>query len=306
MGRLYAWVKLVNTGSVTEGRALDAARIAVVRDRLGALLAEQPGAFETYDTGIQTATPAMWWDDSRKVIGSPEFAAWLARFWPDQPLSGTLGAYYEISITARGIAQRPSERPRWEGVSPESKARLKNIAKVTKRDEASLRRLSKNFDDRKHREAIQFVQVAAAKLRAAAALLSESAQERLGTAREIYAADVIDEQAILRASREASLLAEQTRKFGESLVEKSFGGLDVPQSAGQWQAWETSVGEHLLELGVPKARVVALFKRPTADPEHERTRIEKNLRRKAEGTSQRGPVKKPAAKGAPTKGRGLK
>jgi len=73
---------------VTEGRALDAARIAIVRDRLGALLAEQPGAFDTYDTGVQKATPAMWWDEARKVIGNPEFAAWIARFWPDQPLSG--------------------------------------------------------------------------------------------------------------------------------------------------------------------------------------------------------------------------
>jgi hypothetical protein len=193
MGMLYEWLQLVETGNVTEGKPLDAVRIALVRDRLGALLAEQPGAFDNYDTGVQLATPAMWWDEARKVVGHPEFLAWLARFWPDQPLSGTLGAYYEISITASGIAQRPHERPRWEGVSPESKARLKILAKVTKRDEASLRRMSKNFDDRKYSEAIALVQIAAAKLRAAEVLLSESAEERLGAAREIWAAHVINE-----------------------------------------------------------------------------------------------------------------
>jgi hypothetical protein len=266
---------------VTEGQPLDAARIAIVRDRLGALLVEQPGAFDSYDTGVQIATPAMWWDDARKVVGHPEFVAWLARFWPNQPLSRTLGAYYEISITAWGIAQRPNERPRWEGVSPESKAYLKTLAKVTKRNEASLRRLSKNFDDRKHREAVQLVQVAAAKLRAAAALLKASAEDRLGAAHEMYAAHVINEEATRRPAVDAATLAEQVRRFGENLVKKTFGGLAVPQSSGQWKAWETIVGQHLMDLGVPKARVVALFKRPTADPEDERTRIRKNLRRRA-------------------------
>lgn len=266
---------------MTEGKPLDAARIALVRDRLGALLAEQPGAFETYETGVHTATPKLWWDDERKVIANPEFVAWLARFWPHQPLSGTLGAYYQISITAWGIAQRPAERPRWEGVSPESKAHLNALGKATKRSEASLRRMGKKFDDRKHREAAQLVQVAAAKLRAAAVLLSESAEEQLGAAREMWAAHVINEEATRRPARDASALAEQAVQFGASLIERTYEGLDVPQSAGQWKAWETKVGEHLADLGVPKARVVALFKRPTADPEDERTRIKKNLRRRA-------------------------
>lgn len=308
MGRLYGWVQLVNTGRVTEGKALDAARIAIVRDRLGALLAEQPGAFDTYDTGLQTATAAAWWDEHRKVIANPGFAAWLARFWPDQPLSGTLGAYYEVSITAWSIAQRPSERSRWEGVSPESKAHLKTQAKATKRSEESLRRIGKNFDDRKHREAVQLVQIAAAKLRAAAELLSQSAEERLGAARETWAAHVIKEQATRRPSRDALLLAERVRKFGESLTEKTFGGFAVPQSAGQWKTWETAVGEHLIELGVPKAKVVALFERPTADPEDERTRIRKNLRRRSKkkamtkrSTATKRPVKKPRINSRPGK-----
>ncbi len=278
---LYDRVQLVDTGSVTEGRPLDAARIAFVRDRLGALLAEQPGAFETYETGAQTATPKLWWDDDRKVITNPEFVAWLARFWPNQPLSGTLGAYYEISITAWGIAQRPAERPRWEGVSPESKAHLNALGKATKRSEASLRRMGKQFDDRKHREAAQLVQVAAAKLRAAAALLSDSAEEQLRAAREMWAAHVINDEATRRPARDASALAERAVQFGASLIERTYEGLDVPQSAGQWKAWETTVGERLVELGIPRARVAALLKPPTADPEDERTRIRKNLRRRA-------------------------
>lgn len=282
---LYGLVQLVDTGSVTEGRPLDAARIAIVRDRLGALLAEQPGAFETYDTGVQTVTPAAWWDDDRKVINNPEFVAWLARFWPGQPLSGTLGACFEVSIKAWNITQRPSERRRWEGVSPESKAHLKAQAKATKRSEESLRRLSKNFDDRKHCEAVQLVQTAAAKLRAAAELLSESADEKLEAAREIWAAHVIKERATRRPSKEGFLLAERVRQFGASLVEKTFDGLHVPQSAGQWKTWETTVAARLIELGVPKAKVVALFERPTADPEDERTRIRKNLRRRSKKTA---------------------
>jgi hypothetical protein len=286
MGMLYGLVQLVDTGSVTQGKPLDAARIALVRDRLGALLAEQPGAFETYDTEVQEGvTPATWWDDERKVIANPTVAGWLARFWPDQPLSRTLGAYCRVADEAWNITQRPTQRRRWEGVSPESKAYLKTQAKLTKRSEESLRRLSKKFDDRKHREAVQLVRTAAAKLRAAAKLLSESAEEKLEADRELWAAHVIKERAARGPSKEAFLLGERVRKFWASLVDKTFDGLSVPQSAGQWNAWETTVALRLIKLGVPKAKVVALFKSPTADPEDERTRIRKNLRRRSKKTS---------------------
>jgi len=108
---LYDRLLMVNNGKVTEGKPLDAARVALVRDRIGRVLLEQPGAFDDYDTEVQHVTPRMWWNKKKKRIGNPILLAWLARHWPSQPLSGRLGAYYEVSIAAWAIAQRrPSLR----------------------------------------------------------------------------------------------------------------------------------------------------------------------------------------------------
>ena len=276
---LYGLVQLVDNGSVTEGKPLDAARVALIRDRLGELLLEQTGAFETYDTGVQRVTPAMWWDEAEKKIGNPIQLAWVARCWPNQPLSGTIATFYEISLAAWGIAQRPSELPKWLGKSPKSKAFLRKLALQTGRTEERARVLSANFDDRRKREAEELVQIAAAKFRRAVSLLISHADDELAAAREVVNEPFIDVDAIWRHSRNGSALLEKVETFVASLAETSLAGLAVPRSAGHWKVWETTMGNELISLGVPKSRVLGVFRLVAADPEDERTRISKNLRR---------------------------
>jgi hypothetical protein len=54
------------------------------------------------------------------------------------------------------------------------------------------------------------------------------------------------------------------------------------------------VGEHLVELGVGKSRVVKLFERLSVDPEDERTRIGRNMRRLNNGSAVAGSAPKPS------------
>ncbi len=178
-GILYALVQLVDDGNMTEGRPLDAARVALVRDRLGVLLLEQPGAFEDYDTAVLRVTPNMWWDEKRKRIGNSTMLASLAHSWPDQPLSGKLGAYYAVSITAWTIAQRPSELPHWVGQSPASKALLKKVALQTGRTEEEMKRWALHLDDRKKRAVEELAQGACAKMRRAVLVLVSRAEDEL-------------------------------------------------------------------------------------------------------------------------------
>jgi hypothetical protein len=266
---------LVDAGWVTEVNPLDAARTLLICLRLEALLLEQPGAFEMCSTEVQTVTPEMWWDKEHKVVRNPDTLAWVARFWPDQPLSGTIGAYYEVSLAACSIAHRPDERVRWERVEARARANSSAARNGTAAATAQVMEVTaRSFDDRKHREAAQLVQVGAAKLRAAARLLADCAEMRL----PVVSAPLAE------AAREAFCLAGRAGSLAASLRETSFGGRAVPQSVGEWRNWETVVGEHLLELGVAKSRVVKLFERLSADPEDERTRISRNLRRLNNGS----------------------
>jgi hypothetical protein len=251
---------------VTEVNPLDAARTLLICLRLEALLLEQPGAFEVCTTEIQTVTPTMWWDKEHKVVRNPDTLAWVARFWPDQPLSGTISAYYEVSLAACGIAHRPGERVRWGRIAANSSAGRNGAHDTAER---SLRGMVTRFDDRKQREAAQLVQVGAAKLRAAARLLADCADVPVAMVRASLA----------ETAREAFCLAGRAGSLAASLRETSFGGRAVPHSVGEWRNWETVVADHLLELGVAKSRVVKVFERPSVDVEDERTRISRNLLR---------------------------
>lgn len=272
---------------MTEVNPLDAGRTLLICLRLQALLLEQPGAFEVCPTEVQTVTPEMWWDEEHKVVRNPDTLAWVARFWPDQPLSGTIGAYYEVSLAACSIAHRPDERVRWERVEARARANSSAARNGTAVATAQVMEITAtNFDDRKQREAAQLVQVGAAKLRAAARQLADCADARLA----------VVSAPLAEAAREAFCLAGRAGSLAASLRETSFGGRAVPQSAGEWRNWETVVGEHLVELGVAKSRVVRLFERPSVDPEDERTRIGRNLRRlnKGSAAARRTPKPKPS------------
>jgi hypothetical protein len=194
---------LVDAGWVTEVNPLDAARTLLICLRLQALLLEQPGAFEVCPTEVQTVTPEMWWDKEHKVVRNPDTLAWVARFWPDQPLSGTIGAYYEVSLAACSIAHRPDERVRWEGIA----AQVTANSSAVRNDSADatgqgMRAMATSFDDRKHREAAQLVQVGAAKLRAAARLLADFAGARLAAEVEPFS-DASNEALRLAAGAES-------------------------------------------------------------------------------------------------------
>jgi len=120
-------------------------------------------------------------------------------------------------------------------------------------------------------------------------------------AREVIAEPFIDKKAIRQPSRAGQALLTRVERFAVSLAETSIAGFPVPRSAGHWRMWETTMGTELMSLGVPKRRVVKLFSAAGADPEDERTRVSKNLRRSKSKkvTINSAGKKKPAAKSAP-------
>lgn len=263
---------------MTEVRPLNAARVALIRDRLAALLVEQRGAFKGYDTGLQRVTPRTWWDRRTRSVTNPLMLVAVAKHWPSQPLAARLATFYEISIAALGIAERPLFRSRWAGQAPESLAFVEDTAKRTGRSVEVLQRMGKAFDDRKHRQAEALIQDALAKVRAAETLLIQRAKEEISGMREIWIERVIPKKRIRLLPQSARRAREGLERLFRRLEERSVGGLAVPRTAGPWRSWETAVAAELMSLGVPNARVVHLFRRADADPEDERTRINKNVR----------------------------
>ncbi|MDX2055678.1 MAG: hypothetical protein SFV15_24965 [Polyangiaceae bacterium] len=258
---------------------LDGARVALIRDRLGALLVGQPGAFENYKTAVQLVTPWMWCAEDRKTITNPEVVAWLAKhFWPDQPFSRLLADYYAISVAASVVAERPAVRKKlYEGGEWAT-----DIFKRTGKTADSLPRLRMVFDDNKQKEAEVLLRGAAANIRGAAELLGKQAEARIISMGEFFAPQVIDEASERLPARAAMFLHSLVEALRESLCEVTFEGLTVPASRGAWKEFETEVAASLRENGIPPKRVVDIFKKvgDEVDPEDERRRIHRNMGRK--------------------------
>jgi hypothetical protein len=139
------------------------------------------------------------------------------------------------------------------------------------------------FDD-SGREAADLVQASIRNLRRAGRLLGVQADARMAAAKAEYAADLIDQEDCFRTSRAAQEILHQLTSLSETLWERTPRGLLVPKSIGQWREFETTAAKSLVDLGVEKNRVIAIFSSDDehADPEDERTRISLSLRRSAE------------------------
>ncbi len=260
---------------MTEATPLDPARVALIRDRLGAFLMEQPGAFETHDIGTQVVTREFLWNEDTQTIASPEQLAWLARArWSGQPLAGKLGEFYAVSIAAARVAERPNTRDLWHAHTEHAQTFLES----TKSSPQVLPIIRSAFSDKK-RETAKTLENSAAMIRRAAKALHELDQE---SEQQVDAA-VLRGLATGQKRRTAQELEDVLLALANvtvSLWETTDEGLPLPRSMAQWEQFETTMAMSLLDLGVQGKRVTELFcSTDAADPEDERMRTARNVSR---------------------------
>ena len=259
---------------MTEGTPLDPARVALIRDRLGTFLMEQPGAFETHDIGTRVITREFLWNEDTQAIASPELLSFVARaFWTGQPLAGKLGEFYAISIAAARVAERPRIRELWHGHTEHAQAYLH----FTNSSPEALPIIRSTFSDKK-RDTAELLDDAAAMIRRAAKALHELDRE---SEQQIDVSKLrgISAGQKRQASQDLEGVLVALANVTESLRETTDDGLPLPRSMGEWQQFETTMAMSLLDLGVPSKRVTELFSSDGADPEDERTRIARNVSR---------------------------
>jgi hypothetical protein len=173
------------------------------------------------------------------------------------------------------LAESPEKRDRWR-----DRAFQARQARLTGRSEESIAKMAQLPDREDEQEAYQLVKDAAARLRRAKQLYEGAAEWRHAGLREMLKEKYLVKGRLLaRAAsldRLVKILSEEFPACGETTTD----GERVPATFKEWSEFETDLGQGLLEVGVPKTRIVALLCRPNADPEDERTRILQNLRRK--------------------------
>lgn len=272
---------------MTEAKDADPTRVALIRKRFGELLIEEEGASATYATPMGDVRKEQWWgktkpSDECESIVNHQLLAHLTKYWPVQPRATELGRFYSIATTTLDVSKRDAERRLWEGKTPDSKAYLENLAKQTAQTVEYYKRFAVAFDDRKVVKAAALIQEGLAKFRRASELLDAHAEEQLQYHRLVFRSDLVDEKSILHPSRLLrAVVTFVEARLPASLRNKTPWGLEIPQSKGAWKEFETRAAQRLIELGVDQKRVIQLFSSDAedADPEDERTRISRNLRR---------------------------
>lgn len=281
-----SWWLLVNNGGVTKAKSLDATRIRVFKDRVESMLAAQPGAEATYDTGVQQVARSDWWDDKRQRVSDALMLAHLANMFPLQPLSGVLGQYPEIAVEALLLAERSERLARWT-----NQTQVRRAAKQTGRSVSGIRRMARIFDysdeesaDFELREVLTRLRNVKAHYEIRAQLVREAIRE-MSLNPEFVTHPTIE--------RRATRVSELVRSV-EALVEEGYPktprGFRVSRSFGEWSKFESEVSVKLVEIGVPKKDVNNLLRRPGADKLLEKGRLSRNRRRKAKLTAKKKPM----------------
>lgn len=259
-------------------KPLDVARIREISERLGTLLVEQPGAFDVYSTETGPIAPEHWWDFSEERVRQYDTVESVASLWPDQPLAGELGTMLWVANAAACFAERPSSLEMLRRQETDEARRAKESGGVSRKP-ASMRAF---LDDRTERKADRLVRDAWAILKRAEVLYREVGEARLAANRAIYREDLVekDQRKFFVKARKTEQLVLALNVFKDRHVLTVRGQWVVPRTLSEWTRFEGDLGVALAKLGVPKTRILQILSKDGADPEDERTRINRNMRRK--------------------------
>lgn len=251
---------------------MDPKRVERILEGLGALLAEQPGAMDTYDTEVQLIPSTMWWDGEAKRMVNPYMALTIAKLLPGQPLGAALGEFLNVATKAQGIALRPEVYAKWL-----SRDYISEMASKSGRSAESVEKMGAVFSPR-DQEAKRELQQVLKHLERSVALFSQDAEDRFAAALEYQRPEQVDRDDYFALSDAAQLALRALVEFKELI--KSSEEVRVPRSLSEWKDFEFRVGMRLEELGVPAERILELLvDRNAEDTIAEQDRIEQGLKR---------------------------
>lgn len=274
-----SWWLLVDNDCVTEPKPMDAERVEQILAGLGTLLAEQPGAMDTYDTEVQLVPSTMWWDGEAGRMVNPYMALTVAKLLPGQPLGAALGEFLNVATKAHGMALRPEVYAKWR-----SRTYLSDMASKSGRSAESFEKLRAMFSPRGE-EAMRSFQQASTHLQRSAALFSQDAADRFAAALEYQRPEHVDRDDYFALSEGAQIALKSVLEF-KALIEAS-EEVSVPHSLSEWKQFEFEVGVRLEELSVPTERVISLLLDARADdPVDELQRVKKGLARRRKQKSE--------------------